>query len=184
MKTITKALATSTAKKSVAAVAAGALAMTSAAPAFARDRGHDRVDAGEIIAGAVILGGIAAILSSGNNNRDRYRGDNRYDARYDNRRGNGERAIQKCINAAERNAQRSGFRYANVTQIRDVDRTRDGWRVEGRIVVDGARNYDRRGYNNRNYDRRGYNADSGRFTCDISRGRVFDIDYRGIRGLR
>lgn len=182
MKTITKALATSTAKKSVAAVAAGALAMTSAAPAFAR--GHDRVDAGEIIAGAVILGGIAAILSSGNNKRDRYRDDNRYDARYDNRRGNGEQAIQKCIRAAERNAQRSGFRYANVTQIRDVDRTRDGWRVEGRIVVDGARNFDRRGYNNRNYDRRDYNADSGRFTCDVSRGRVFDIDYRGIRGLR
>ena len=37
------------------------------------------------------------------------------------------------------------------------------------------------------YDRRRdrYNArDSGKFTCYIERGRVADVDYSGIRGLR
>lgn len=172
MKTISKALA----KKSVVAVAAGAMAVTSAAPAYARDRHDDRLSTGEVIAGAVIIGGLAAILSSGNKRdryRDGYRHDNRYDARYDSRRGNGERAVERCIRAAENDARRSGFRYADVTQIRDVERTRYGWRVKGRIEVQGARGY----------DRRGYGADQGRFSCDVSRGRVQALNYRGIRGL-
>lgn len=184
MKTITKALA--------GTVAAGAMAMTSAAPAFARDRGHDRIDAGEVIAGAVILGGIAAILSSGK--KDRYRDndrryDNRHNGRYDNRRGNGERAVERCIRTAERDARRSGYGQANVTQIRDVDRTRDGWRVKGRIDVQSSRGYANRGYNNRgnrygNYNQRGHRSDSGKFTCNVSRGQGAYVNFRGIRGLR
>jgi hypothetical protein len=137
-----------------------------------------------VIAGAVILGGIAAILSSSGNKdrnyRDRnYRGyDNDYNRGYDrNNRynhngynnGNGRRAIERCVQAAERDARRGGYRYANVTEIRDVDNTRYGWRVKGRIEVQGAR---------------GYRGDSGKFTCDLSRGRVVDLDFRGIRGLR
>ncbi|WP_348631949.1 hypothetical protein [Pontixanthobacter sp. CEM42] len=178
MKSISKAL--------VGTVAAGAMAMTSAAPAFARDRGHDKIDAGDVIAGAVILGGIAAILSSGK--KDRYRGD-RYDHRYDGRRGNGERAVERCIRAAERDARRGGYRFADVTQIRDVDRTRYGWRVKGRIVVEGQRGYGNRGYNNRydrgyNYNHRGYNQDRGKFTCTISRGQGAYVDFKGVRGLR
>lgn len=188
MKIISKAL--------VGTVAAGAMAMTSAAPAFARDRDRGGVDAGDIIAGAVILGGIAAIASAAGK-RDRY--DDRYRGRYDDRRygyerrGNGRRAVEQCVRAAERDARRSGYRFADVTQIRDVDRTRYGWRVKGRIQVDGSRGYNRydrydRGsrYNrNDRYDRRGYRgSDNGRFTCDISRGRVVGLDYRGIRGLR
>ncbi|MDN3645056.1 hypothetical protein QWY75_02410 [Pontixanthobacter aestiaquae] len=185
MKSISKAL--------VGTVAAGAMAMTSAAPAFARDRGHDKIDAGDVIAGAVILGGIAAILSSGK--KDRYRDrhyNGRYDHRYDGRRGNGERAVERCIRAAERDARRGGYRYADVTQIRDVDRTRYGWRVKGRIVVEGQRGYgnryNNRGYNNRydrgyNYNHRGYNRDQGKFTCTISRGQGAFVDFRGLRGL-
>ena len=190
MKSISKALA----KTTVATVAAGAMAMTSAAPAFARDRGHDKIDAGDVIAGAVILGGIAAILSSGNK-RDRYH--QRYDHRYDGRRGNGQRAIERCVRAAERDARRGGYRFADVTQIRDVDRTRYGWRVKGRIVVDGQRGYgnrynhryNNRGYNDRydrgyNYNHRGYNRDKGKFTCTVSRGQGAYVDFKGIRGLR
>ena len=182
MKTISKAL--------VGTVAAGAMAVASASPAAARDR-DDGIDAGDVIAGAVILGGIAAIASAASK-RDRY-DDRYYNGRYDDRRGyyrrgNGQRAVERCIRAAERDAQRYGYRYADVTQIRDVDRKRGGWRVKGRIVVDGARGYGRYNrYNSRydRYDRRGYRSgDSGRFTCDIRRGRVVDIDYRGIRGLR
>lgn len=194
MKTISKALA----KTSVATVAAGALAMTSAAPAFARDRGHDNIDAGDVIAGAVILGGIAAILSSGK--RDRYHHSDRnyrYGDRYDTRRGNGRAAIERCVRAVERDARRAGYRFANVTEIRDVDRERYGWEVKGRLVVDGARGYGYRGdrynsrYNNRYNNRYGYDrydrydrGDRGKFTCDVSRGRVVGIDYSGIRGLR
>ncbi|MXO90613.1 hypothetical protein [Pontixanthobacter aquaemixtae] len=179
MKTITKALA--------GTVAAGAMAMTSAAPAFARDRHDDGISAGDVIAGAVILGGIAAILSSGNNDRDRYRDRNyryndRYNYRYNNQYRTGERAVERCIQAAERDAQRAGYRYADVTQIRDVDRKRNGWRVKGRIAVEGQRGY--RGYNDR-YDRRGYRQhDTGKFTCEIQRGRIVDMDFSGVRGLR
>ena len=180
----------------LAIAAAGALAMTSAAPVFARDR--DGIDAGEIIAGAVILGGLAAILSS-DRDRDDYRDRNyrdrdyragryrdRYDRRgYRQRRGNGQRAIEKCIRAVERDARRAGYRYADVTQINDVDRERRGWEIEGRLVVDGSRSYRGNRYGNRYNNRRGYarNGDRGRFSCDIRRGRIVDIDYSGIRGL-
>ena len=186
MKTISKAL--------VGTLAAGAMAMTSAAPAFARDRDRDGIDAGDIIAGALIIGGIAAVASSVGG-RDRY---DRYD-RYENRRynrgdrwrsrGNPRMAVQRCVNAAERDARRYGYRFADVTQIRDVKDTRRGWRVKGNLVVDGQRGGrynrgDRYGRYDR-YDRRGYNrGDSGRFTCYIERGRVTGVNYRGIRGLR
>lgn len=188
-------------KALVGTAAAGAMAMSSAAPASARDRDYDRggVSAGEIIAGAVILGGIAAVISS-SNNRDRYDdrryNDRRYNDRrgYRNNRGTGRRAVERCVRAAQRDARRAGFRRADVTQIRDVDQTRYGWRVKGRIQVQegrGGGRYDQRARYNRNdrynrNNRRGYRAnfDKGRFSCDISRGRVVDLDYSGIRGLR
>ena len=179
MKTISKAL--------VGTLAAGAMAMTSAAPAFARDHRDDGgIDAGDVIAGALIIGGIAAIASSVGG-RDRY--DDRYrDRRYDrgdrwDRRGNPRRAVERCVRAAERDARRYGYRYADVTDIRDVKDTRYGWRVKGRMVVDGQRGgrYDR--YDR--YDRRGYNRrDSGNFTCYMERGRITGVKYRGIRGMR
>lgn len=165
MKTITKAL--------VGTVAAGAMAMTSAAPAMARDH-DDGIDAGDVIAGAVIIGGIAALAGAfdGDDRRDRYRDRRGY-------RHGARGAVQRCVAAVERDARRSGYRNVNVTEIRDVDRKRDHLRVRGRLVVDGR--YDRRGYGR--YDRnRGY--DQGKFTCRINRGRVYDIDYSGVRGLR
>ena len=74
---------------------------------------------------------------------------------------------------------------AQVTDIRDINRRRDGYTIKGRIAVDtGNRNWrsgwgnDYRGWND-NY--RGY--DAGRFTCRVSYGRVVDLDYSGIRGL-
>ncbi len=172
MKTVSKAL--------LGTVAAAAMTVTSAAPAMARDR-YDRDDGigvGEIIAGAVVLGGIAAIASSIGNDRDRYRGDNRYDPRYRanyyRSRGNPRAAVDRCVRAAEGNAARYGYR-ANVIDVNRVDDTRYGWRVRGRIAVN-----DRGGYGRYN---RGRGYDKGRFTCDISRGRVVGLDYKGIRGL-
>lgn len=178
-------------KASVATVAAGAMALASASPAFAQ-RYNDRYDdddgisAGEIIAGAVILGGIAAIASSAG--RDRYDRYDRYDDRYrdrynyrDNyRRGSARQSVDRCIRAAEQDAGRYTYGRANVMEIRDVDRKRNGYRVKGTIAV-GDGYSSRRGNRYRN-NRRGY--DTGRFTCDIRNGRIVDIDYRGIRGLR
>lgn len=183
MQTITKGL--------MATAAAGAMAL-SATPAAAQYRDRDRgIDAGDVIAGALIIGGIAAVASAAKNNRydDRYRTrgygydydrqyDNRYDRRYDRGYDSSQRAVQLCAAAVQRDVRRYGYRYADVTQIRDVDRERYGYEVKGRLVVDGQRGYDR-------YDRRSYRrADEGKFTCDVSRGRVVDIDYSGIRGLR
>ena len=174
------------AKGGIATAAVGAMALAGATPAYASHRDRDGISTGDIIAGAVILGGIAAIASA--TSKDRYRG---YDDRYryrDSYRGGGSprSAVERCVNAVERDARRSGYRYADVTQIRDVDSTRRGWRVEGRLVVDGNRyrgdrygRYDRYDRYDRNYNR----ADSGKFTCYIERGRVADIDYRGIRRL-
>lgn len=157
------------------AVAATALAATSVTPAMARDhRDRDGISAGEIIAGAVVIGGIAALAGAFDGDRDR-------DYRYDrgDRWDRGDRygysvspraAVDRCVRAAENQARRGGYRYADVIDVRDIDRTRDGFRVRGRIDVGGG------------WERRG--NDSGRFTCQIDgRGAPY-VDYSGIRGLR
>lgn len=204
MKTMSKALA----KGTIATVAAGAMALASATPAFADRRDHDGVSAGDVIAGALIIGGIAAVASAASNNNDRYDRDYRYDrAGYGNdygynqgygyrgdyaSRGNPRRAIEQCVFAAERNAARYSYGRADVTDIRDIRETRYGFEVRGRIAVNsngrdwrrGDGNYGRgwggdyRGWND---NLRGY--DSGSFKCRIERGRIVDLDYNGIRGL-
>ena len=169
-------------KAALCTAAAGAMAFTTAAPADAqryRDRNNDGISAGEVIAGALIIGGIAAIASA--SNRDRYR-DDRYRDNYYRSNGNPRRAIDKCVRVAENQARRAGYRYANVVDINRVRDTRRGWNITGRIEVDGARGYrdQRRGYDRRGYNRRG---DSGRFSCEIRRGRVVAIVLTLIRGL-
>ena len=179
------------AKGGIATATVGAMALAGATPAQAQHRDNDGISVGEIIAGAVIIGGIAAIANSASKDRNYQRGgryyrDGRYyDSGYDYRRnayrarGNPRAAVQRCVNVANNEARRSGYRYARVTDIRDVDDTRYGWRVKGRMVVDGARGYGR--YDRRDrYSRR----DDGKFTCYVESGRVADIDFKGIRGLR
>ena len=186
MKTFSKAL--------VGTAAAAAVAVSSATPAMARDRGG--IDGGDIIAGALVIGGIAAIAaaaSSSNNNGYSARGwdDGRYGGQYGNR-GNARAMIEQCVRTAERNAARVSYGRANVTDVRDVRQTRWGYEVRGRIAVNlngrdwrrGDANYGR-GWNN---DYRGWNSsmrgyDSGTFKCRVERGRIVDLDYSGIRGL-
>jgi hypothetical protein len=181
----------------IGTVAAGAMALTSASPAMARDRrDNDGIGVGEIIAGALIIGGIAAVASSAG--RDRYRYDDRRyrdNDRYNyNNAGNSRQAVEQCVNAAERNASRYSYGgQARVTDIRKIDRKRDGFKVEGRIAVntsgrDYRRGDDRYG-NGWGNDYRGWNDrysgyDSGKFKCEVRYGRVVDLDYSGIRGLR
>lgn len=183
------------AKGGIATASIGAMALAGASPVQARDR-DDGISIGEVIAGAVIIGGIAAIAGSSNRDRDYYRGDRYYrDGAYyrDGRdyrrqayrqRGNPRAAVEQCVNAANRDARRyGGYRWAQVTQIRDVDDTRYGWRVKGRMEVEnrGGR-YDRYDRRDRRYSSRG--RDAGNFTCYIDRGRVSKVNYSGIRGLR
>lgn len=190
------------AKGGIATATVGAMALAGATPVQAQGYDDDDgISVGDVIAGAVIIGGIAAIASAASKDRDYYR-DGRYfrDGRYYNSgrdyrrdayryRGNPRAAVNQCVAAAKRDASRyGGYRYAQVTEIRDVDDTRYGWKVKGRIVVDGSYRggrYDRYGYRDRNNRyQRWSNRDSGKFTCYIERGRVSHVDYSGIRGLR
>ncbi|MEP2103305.1 MAG: hypothetical protein ABJP02_08600 [Parasphingorhabdus sp.] len=111
-------------------------------------RHRNRVDAGDVLAGVLIIGGIAAIASAASKNKQdrRYEDrDYRYDRRSDNRRyddrrsdrrsdnrsdrgtGSMDTAINVCSNAAERQA---GDK-ARVSEIQSVARDGAGWRVEG-----------------------------------------------------
>jgi hypothetical protein len=153
MKTLSKAL--------VGTIAAGAMAISSATPAFAEHRDRDGISAGDVIAGALIIGGIAVVASAASkNNRDyRYgdygndygRGDYRYgddrgrdDYRYDRAgygrghgggyRDNPRQAIEQCVHAAERQAS-SRYGRADVTDVRQIRETRYGYEVKGRIAV-------------------------------------------------
>lgn len=185
MKFVTKSL--------LGAGAAAAALVTVAAPAQAQryDRDRDGISAGEVIAGAVVLGGLAAVIASANN--DRYDRDGYDNRNYNNRGGGSRNAINRCVNQVESWAGR--YSRSNVTQIRDIDRTRGGYRVQGNLVVqDGWRGrgndrYDDRYDRSDRYDRddrngygNGYNRgyDRGRFTCYVERGRVVDIDYSGL----
>lgn len=160
------------------ALAVGAACSMTATPALARGWGdhygrhRDRgIDGGDILAGVLILGGIAAVASAASKSRkesrepdyrypDRdYRGDGGADYRdpplRDDPRDYGDRgpavagdarnAVDSCVDAVERGQTR-------VRSVDAVNRDRDGWRVEGQ-------------------------ADDGRdFSCSIDR----DGQVRGI----
>ena len=131
-----------------------------------RHRRHRGIDGGDILAGVLILGGIAAIASAASknkkdrryddrdyrNSRDRdyrqrdYRGDDRgYDNRRSNDRneqssrgtGNMDVAINACSNAAEIQAGDN----ARVSEIRAVARDGSGWRVEGDLTGGNQSNF-------------------------------------------
>lgn len=156
--------------------AAAVAALSFAAPAEAqyRDRYRDRggIDAGDIITGIAVLGGIAAITSAVG------RDDSRYGYGYGNRyRGNYNYAVQSCAQEAQRMGR-------GQVQILDVDRTgNDRYRVRGIVQAGYGGGYDRgysRGYDSRydsRYDR-GYGS-YGRddFTC-VARGNGRITDFR------
>jgi hypothetical protein len=202
MKTFTKAL--------TGTIAAGAMAIASASPAQAEHRDRDGISAGDIIAGALVIGGIAVIASAASKNNRDYRGypdeygydragygenyRDGYGRGYDRDsywRGSPRRAVEQCVYAAERYASGRGMR-ADVTDIREVRDTRFGFQVKGRIAVNTRGRGWHRGdsdygqgwggdYRGWNHSMRGY--DSGSFKCKFERGRVVDIDIDGIRGF-
>ena len=167
--------------KFITAAATAAMATVSlAAPAEARDRygRRDNVDVGDIITGAVVIGGvIAAADAIGNAGRGGYGG---YGGRggyggygYDRYGRGGERgAVQACAYQAERYGR-------GRVQITDVQRHGgNSYRVRG-IIAGGYDQYDR-GYDrsrDRDYGRYDYNrGDRDAFTCSArSNGRVTDF---------
>ncbi len=176
MKLLNKAFA----KTIAATTAAGAMAV-SAVPAHANEHHRDKIGAGEIIAGAVIIGGLAAILSS---KKDKRHHDVKYNRGYNNDyRGRGykrerfkrqragfhrdgsRRAIRKCIRQTEHKASYLG--YADVTNIRDIKRTRYGYRIKGNLIVTKGDRYNKY-------------SDRGRFTCYVDSGRVSEVRLRGL----
>lgn len=122
-----------------------------------RWRHRDRIDGGDILAGVLILGGIAAIASAAsddNDRRERVRDDYRYRENRDSgyRSSNGgagiDRAVDMCLAEIERDVR--------VDEVGNVARTGDGWVVSGRL----------------------YNGDG--FECRIDQnGRIADVYYSG-----
>lgn len=126
---------------------------------------RNRIDGGDVLAGILVIGGIAAIASaaSKNNRERRYRDrDYRYrdgDYRYRERRGDSrysgggsgiDRAVSMCLSEIERDVR--------VDSVDNVSRTGSGWVVSGAL----------------------YNGEP--FTCRIdSNGRIDAIDF-GVRG--
>lgn len=198
MKIISKAV--------VGTIAAGAMVIASASPAFAGHRDGDKISVGDVIAGALIIGGIVAVASAaGRNDRDGRYGSYGYrpdDGRDDDDggyeyggygnsggyRGSPRQAIAQCVRSAE---QYAGSRYgrADVTDIREVRDSHYGWQIKGRIAVSGRHGGWQRDQGNYGSgwggDYRGWNPtmrgyDSGSFRCKVERGRVVDLDLYGI----
>lgn len=152
-------------KRSAAVLASAAVLSMAATPALARDRGwgggwgkhygrhhDDGISAGDVLAGVLIIGGIAAIASAASKSKkerearersdDEYRypgeqrdlpqnGSARYgssgaDDRPEWREGTGiNGAVDRCLEEVERGS-------TKVEGVDSVNREGDGWRVAGR----------------------------------------------------
>ena len=142
-------------KRSTVALALVASLSLVATPAMARDwgggwggryRGHDRIDGGDVLAGILIIGGIAAIANAASKaskqqrdyreplprDRDtapRYGND---DDRPEWREGAGiDGAVNRCIDEVNRGRSRVG-------EVESVNRDAGGWRVSGSTTNNGA----------------------------------------------
>lgn len=119
---------------------------------------RNRVDAGDVLAGVLIIGGIAAIASAASKNnerRERVREDYRYrdydrdrGARYSNGGEGIDRAVDMCLAEIERDVR--------VDTVDNVSRDGEGWMVTGRV----------------------YNGDG--FFCRIGNdGRISEVTFSG-----
>jgi hypothetical protein len=123
-----------------AATALAAAFSLAAAPAMARGYHHhhrwhrDHVDGGDILAGAAIIGVIAAITSANKRNREQREAvpppvpQDRQGYAYDgaDRNVGLDRAADMCAEAVERGSNR-------VDSVDNVTRDRDGWAVSGAL---------------------------------------------------
>lgn len=133
---------------------------------------RNRIDGGDVLAGVLILGGIAAIASAASNNNRREReerrryedrryddsryDDRRYDRRYSNpRRADGsglDNAVSQCLAEIEQDVR--------VESVDGASRLASGWIVSGTL----------------------FNGTG--FSCRIdNNGRISEIDYGGFSGV-
>jgi hypothetical protein len=136
-------------------------------------RGRRGIDVGDVLAGAVVIGGIAAIASAASNNRRRERDvvvverdvrrddDRRYDdRRYDDRgsvnpRSTGSNGLDSAVSQCTREIGRD----VRIDSVDGATRVARGWVVTGSIF------------------------DGSGFTCEIGNdGRISDIEYGRFRG--
>lgn len=112
---------------------------------YDRYRGRDKVDAGDILTGVLILGGIAAVVNAATRSNERqtrypdadYRNsrdrDSRYPAQNSSYRSSDARGLDRaaamCVESIERDTR--------VESVDSVNRNANGWRVTGRLY-DGA----------------------------------------------
>ncbi len=98
-------------------------------------RHRDRIDAGDVVAGVLVIGAIAAIAGAAKDRRERY--EDRYPRRddygyrtpgdYQRRDSRGiDNAVDICVDEAERGADRVG-------SVDSATRTAEGWRVSGEL---------------------------------------------------
>lgn len=129
---------------------------------WGRYRGRDRIDAGDVLAGVLILGTVAAIAGAAKRDRNRVERvppppypDDRYRYRSGEYDGGGrglERAVDMCVDEIERGQDR-------VEGVDGANRTGEGWTVSG--ALEGGAG----------------------FTCRIDNmGRIRAIDIGGARG--
>lgn len=144
-------------KRGAAALALAASLSMAATPALARgwgggwgghSRHHDRIDGGDVLAGILIIGGIAAIASAANKaakqrqQQDDYRQSpppyredaptyGEADDRPEWREGSGiDGAVNRCIDEVNRGRTRVG-------EVESVNRDAGGWRVAGTTTGNG-----------------------------------------------
>lgn len=147
--------------RSAAVLASAAVLSMVATPAMARPRGwgggwggwgggwghrhHDGIDGGDVLAGILIIGGIAAIASAASSNNKARRAEPEYrypdpPVRQDQRgyAGNDDRpqwnegtgingAINRCIDEVSRGK-------TGVDTVDSVNRDGEGWRVQGKVT--------------------------------------------------
>ena len=133
------------------AVAAAAALSMIATPALARGgswggwgkryhhRHHDRIDTGDVLAGILILGGIAAVASAASKSsreareRDYPRPDRRDAPRYGEPRERVETGPGSIGMAVDACAQKVERAERIIDAVTSVERDGEGWRVEGRV---------------------------------------------------
>lgn len=158
-------------RKLSAGIVAAAMLANAGSPALARDydrdygygyghhgwhHRHDHVDGGDVVAGVALIAILAAVLSSSSKNKHHV-------GHSEGNISSEDAAVDACAQAAETKA----GDQATVRDITQVDRTNDGWNVEG--IVKQGRDW------NTNDDDDDEDDDSRRFTCTVRYGAVQDV---------
>lgn len=169
------------ARSTTIAIAAALLTTAVASPAEARHRdrhyrrGGSGISLGDVVLGTIAVAGVATVvgaLGSGRRADRRYedRGnDGYYNGRYDGSRYGDDRqaSVEACAYEAERKVGGRFGGQAQVREIANVERSRNGYRVRGTVEVLEDERY-RDGY------ARG--VERVQFTCATRGDRVVDLN--------